>query len=314
MTTAPLELDSFDIAYFEASTGKLRKWGPETDPLAKALNVRAAFKAWDGGKLDSYLWSNGEFDFGPDDPLLFPSCSVSGLGKEATIAKGQRIIDPNATGLQFQLRSTTLSDMTLVNDCGQFDDQGHLQPHEDGGCVGFLGGPYTATIRDCNISARDWAVFLWEPSILNRLLIEDCDITTGRVGIASESSGVGQNVTVRRSRIYGDANLSKSEGATSNAKDGGVFGVVHRGGLLSLSDTEIKIIGGTNVPRACAITDHGGGNDGISSDTQIELYNHRSLVMPKGAKSWYDLDIADQSLQVKLMIDRRFDYTLRRNF
>ncbi len=297
-----------DIIYYRANGDIIASSTDNSDPSERAESVRTVFALWGGDTTDYYVAKAALFEFGNVDPLVFPSCRVAGAGKLLTTWRGQMMIDPNTTGLNFQLQDTTVEDIAFINDC--WDD------NEDGGCIGFLGeqATHTAIIRRCSLWCRDWTIFTWENSAPNILTIDDCDITTGRVGIGSENSGNGQHVIVTNCNIIGDASLSASIGETSNSTDGGVFGIVHRGGLLEVSDTTFTITGGSNVPRAASITDHGGGNSGIASGTQIVMSNITCVTTANGATRSYDLDIADADLQQQMIASAGFDFTLSRNF
>jgi hypothetical protein len=291
-TPAPATSLPFSVAQFDAAivrdTGWIRYMGSDRTPFAKALAVRQAFAAAKPGDL--ILIGAGQFDFGNATNLLFPDqCTVRGLGREITFLLSEVISD--TAGTSFALQNTIVEDLSLKNDCWYFA--------EDGRCVGFdsngpTGAGFTATIRRCNCWSRDWTIYNWRPH--NKLLVDDCDVTTGRVGVACEDSGDGQDVEVRRSRIYGDASLSQSRGETSNEANGGVFGFIARGGPLKIIDCEVQIKGKASAypsytPRACAITDQGGGGDQPAGNTIISVWNLRSKVDPNGADPARCLDV-----------------------
>jgi len=265
--------------------------GPQTfcklaseEPTAIANQLRGFLAHCQSGDNIELGWHMA--DFGKDANLTLPPVnSIVGQGQGKTIWKSWVISDSLGTSFCLQ-NGLTVEGMSFINDQWFVDDQGHNI--EDGRCIGFDSGDnQSAVIRNCSVWCRDWSIYSWQATH-TKLLIDNCDVYTGRVGVACENSGDGQDVTILRSRIYGDASLSWSRGETSNQSNGGVFGVICRGGTTRIIDSEINIKGKQSAypsytPRACAITDQGGGGDAPAGTTQIAVWNLRSHVDPNGA-------------------------------
>jgi hypothetical protein len=283
-------------------------WMPaDESALVKAQMVQAAFKFAEAG--DVVTIEPGIYDFGRGGPYLLPPCLVRGSGPGVTILQSQKLIDGEtatpttaaiAVGPSFALQDgTVLEDMSLITTPWNI--------YEDGGCVGFL--PTTsnahAIVRRCQIQANDWAVYNWSPG--NTLLLADSTVTSGRVCIAAEDSGDGQNFYIVRCKLIGDASLSSSIGATSNQTNGGVFGVVARGGKVQLIDCDISLKGETPTwpsftPRVCGVTDVGGDNASPAGVDEIMLWNLRCNIDPNGCDptQCFDLDLKYPYVQAQL--------------
>lgn len=306
--------------------------GSTVNPQTKAAAVLNCFSYAQPGDL--IIIGKGVFDFGlgtigktyPPDPnphnqqhailegaahiLLPDNVTIRGMGISQTVFMGDTVSDDQGTN--FALRNTTLEDMTLINDAAD--------PIQDGRCVGFdngtsfdsLPGPFNATLRRCKLWCRDWTIYSWATAVINTLLIEDCEIWTGRVGVACESSGLGQNVTINRSKFYGDASLSLSTGATSDQTTGGLFGVIARGGPIKITDCEMNLIGHAGqtyygpsndsfTPRVCGVTDHGGAGSGPGT-TAISIYNLRCQITANGSdpSQCFDLGLDTVATQTAL--------------
>lgn len=291
------ELPGFDAILYHGST-QIRFVAPHADssPKARAASVLAAF-ARVTDSTDVVEIGTGKFDFGNQPPVMLPKCKTKGQGKANTLWFSQKQIDvyhADATHVVAGGPAWCFQDGSIVEEISFTDDC--FNPGEDGGCIGFLSDTTNAhaVIRRCACQCRDWTVYNWSPN--NRLVIEDCDLTTGRVAIAAEDSGDGQEIDVVRSRIYGDASLSKSIGATSNKLTGGVFAAVCRGGRMSLVDCEVNLRGKASAspsftPRVAAVTDKGGGNSAPAGNTRIVVYNLRSSIDPNGADPAQCLDL-----------------------
>ena len=274
--------------------------------LVRVEMVQAAFEFAQAG--DVVTIGPGVYDFGRGGPYLLPPCLVRGSGSGVTIFQSEKLIDGEAAtpttaaiamGPSFALQDgTDLEDMSLTTTPWNI--------YEDGGCVGFL--PTTsnahAIVRRCQIQANDWAVYNWSPG--NTLVLADSTVTSGRVCIAAENSGDGQNFYLVRCKLIGDASLSSSIGATSNQANGGVFGVVARGGNIRLFDCEIDLKGETPTspsftPRVCGITDLGGGNADPARVDAIQVWNLRCSIDPNGSDParCFDLDLHYSTTQAQ---------------
>jgi hypothetical protein len=239
----------------------------------------------------------GTFDFGPNAAghvILPDHVTIRGMGREKTILTSSIISD--TLGCSFALQNTVVEDLTLKNDCWYFAEDGRCVGF-DNGAFGLPPGPFNATIRRCNLWCRDWTCYCWSEG--NVLTLEDCDITTGRVGVAAENSGNGQDVTLRRCRIFGDASLSNSRGETSNQTNGGCFGVIARSGPVRLYDCEMNLKGRSQAdqdansswtPRICGVVDRGGGGD-AAGRAAIEIMGLKIAINPNGATTFYDLQL-----------------------
>jgi hypothetical protein len=289
-------------------------------PLNKMQQVRTALAVAKPG--DMICLGDGKFavtDHGMLDrgPIVIPpGVHLRGMGRGRTLLWSNKQIDADGATLPDGSREIPIGPAFSLSDgCtveGIDFENVCYNPYEDGGCIGFTPtiSNATATIRDCSMKAGDWTVYDWSPG--NTLTIEDSVITGGRVLLANEDSGIGSTVLVYRTQFFGDAKLSVSVGEVSNKDNGGVFGVVSRGGLTRLVDCEMTLSGSgwqypdapTNnvvsaTPRVCGITDMGGGNGPPSGTTRIEIYNLRCAIDANGsdpARCWA-LDVQTDYVQ-----------------
>ena len=145
---------------------------------------------------------------------------------------------------------------------------------EDGRCIGLTTGRIRRYCGEWRFAAANGLCGTGgDPATngINRLTVEDFSIIGGRVCVASENSGLGQFFTLRRGSIIGDSSLSKSSSgnAVSDPTTGGILGVVHRGGTLTMQDVDIAIKGQATPPRAVCFTDHGGKGDGPAGNARL---------------------------------------------
>jgi hypothetical protein len=274
--------------------------------LAKARMVERAFKFARPG--DVVTIEPGTFDFGNGGPYYLPPCLVTGSGRGVTILKSEKLIDADGvTPGQSEGVSFALQDRTTLEDCSLITTP--FNSSQDGGCVGFVSTTTNAhaTVENCDIQANDWAVYNWSPG--NSLMLADSTITSGRVCIAAEDSGAGQNFDIVRCKLIGDASLSSSTGDTSDQTTGGVFGVVARGGLVQLTDCDISLKGRASTgpawtPRTCGVTDLGGANDNPAGVDQIVLSNVKCTIDPNGCdpSQCFDLDLKYSYVQAQLQV------------
>jgi hypothetical protein len=272
--------------------------------VVKAQMVQAAFNFAKAG--DVVTIEPGTFDFGQGGPYDLPPCLVKGSGRGVTILKSEKIIDADGvTPGQSEGVSFALQQGTILEDCTLITTPSNLG--QDGGCVGFLSTTTYAhaIVQRCEIQANDWAVYNWSPG--NTLLLIDSTVTSGRVCIAAENSGDGQQFYIVRCKLIGDASLSSSIGATSDQSDGGVFGVVARGGKVQLTDCEISLKGRASTgpswtPRTCGVTDVGGDNADPAGVDEIVLWNLRCNIDPNGCDPMqcFDLDLKYPYVQAQL--------------
>jgi hypothetical protein len=272
----------------------------------RAQYVQAAFQFAEAG--DVVTIGPGTFDFGRGGPYFLPPCLVQGSGRGATILESEKMIDPDGvTPGQSEGVSFALQDGTILEDCTLITTP--FNTTQDGGCVGFVTATTNAhaIVARCDIQANDWAVYNWSPG--NSLILEDSTVTSGRVCIAAEDSGAGQNFLIVRCQLIGDASLSSSEGDTSNQTTGGVFGVVARGGKVQLVDCDISLTGRASIgpaftPRTCGVIDVGGANDAPASVDQIVLWNLTCHVDPNGCDpaQCFDLDLKYAYVQAQLRV------------
>jgi hypothetical protein len=292
--------------------------------LRKALQYPAMFPG------DHYLVQMGYGTFSVTDhgiqdhgPIIIPAnVTLRGMGRGQTTLWSNKQIDkdsstPGSANYDIAFGPTVcLSDGCVVEDLSVVAEC--YNKWEDNGAIGFneQANGWSATLRNCSFKSGDWTIYNWSPG--NTLRIDDCDIYGGRVLVAAEDSGVGQTFLADRCRFFGDAKLSVSDGETSNKKDGGVYGVVARGGLVRLTDCEMQLSGSawqfpdapTNnvvsaTPRVCGVTDHGGGNDGPGSNTRIEIYNLRCSIIPNGStpERCFDVDIGADFVQKQTRVN-----------
>ena len=327
MTFTPETLDGLDALIFRG--GKVRQpfASLSDDPAQRCLALQEALQ-FVNPDTDSLFLAPGDFDWG-QTKIVLPSSSnpkrrflINGCGAGITRWLGSAMIDtipPGTTDysqVQWALGNTWLNGLSLLSYC--------INPQEDGTATGFnTSQPGSARISGCEIFANDWPVYSWSAG--NTLLIEDSDVTSGRTCIAAEDSGPGQDFTVRRCRLYGDASLSKSVGASSNPVIGIVCGVMARGGPMRVRDTDIFIKGGvltgpSYCPRACGISDFHAAES--AGNTLIEIWNTRCSVDPNGAdpSKCFDLELRASYTQesYKLWPDaggsEKRDGTWKKNF
>jgi len=273
--------------------------------FAKARILEVAFRFAKPG--DVLTIEPGTFDFGRGGPYYLPPCVVQGSGRGVTTLKSEKMIDADGTPGQSIGVSFALQDGTILEDCSLITTP--YATDQDGGCVGFAAtttGAF-AIVRRCDIQANDWAVYNWSAG--NSLSLVDSTITSGRVCIAAEDSGDGQQFSLLRCTLIGDASLSSSTGDTSNQMTGGVFGVVARGGKVQLIDCDISLKGRASVgpswtPRTCGITDVGGANDIPASVDEIVLENLTCHINPNGCDPTrcFDLDLKYPYVQAQLQV------------
>jgi hypothetical protein len=273
---------------------------------AKARIVQAAFKFAKPG--DVVTIEPGTFDFGITGPYLLPPCLVQGSGRGVTILKSEKIIDADGvTPGQGEGVSFALQDGTILENCTLITTPSN--PNQDSGCVGFLSTTTNAQaiVQNCDIQANDWAVYNWSPG--NSLILTYSTVTSGRVCIAAEDSGDGQDFLLVRCNLIGDASLSISTGDTSDQTTGGVFGVVARGGKVELLDCDISLKGRASTgpswsPRACGVTDVGGANAYPAGIDQILLSNLTCHIDPNGCDptQCFDLDLKYPYVQAQLQV------------
>jgi hypothetical protein len=274
--------------------------------LLRGQIVQYAFEFAKAG--DVVTIEPGTFDFGRGGPYYLPPCLVQGSGRGVTILNSEKTIDADGvTPGQSEGVSFALQEGTILEDCTLITTP--WNPYEDGGCVGFLSTTTNAHafVARCDIQANDWAVYNWSPG--NSLILEDSTVTSGRVCIAAEDSGVGQSFYIVGCKLIGDASLSSSIGATSNQANGGVFGVVARGGKVQFVDCEISLKGRASTgpswtPRTCGVTDVGGANADPAGVDQIVLWNLTCHIDPNGCDptQCFDLDLKYPYVQAQLQV------------
>jgi hypothetical protein len=272
----------------------------------KARIVQAAFNFAKPG--DVVTIEPGTFDFGNGGPYYLPPCLVQGSGRGITILKSEKTIDADGvTPGQSEGVSFALQDGTILEDCTLVTTP--WNPLQDGGCVGFLSTTTYAhaIVQNCDIQANDWAVYNWSGG--NSLLLADSTVTSGRVCIAAEDSGAGQDFYIVRCKLIGDASLSSSTGDTSDQTTGGVFGMVARGGKVQLIDCDISLKGRASTgpswtPRTCGVTDLGGANADPAGVDEIVLWNLTCHIDPNGCDptQCFDLDLKYPYVQVQLQV------------
>lgn len=145
-----------------------------------------------------------------------------------------------------------------------------LNKRQDGALIGFAApGVPSATLRSVCLKGQDWTFYHWSAAgVGSRLLVEDSKVYFARQGFSQcGNNGNQSHWIVRRTKFFGDASGSISEGATSKNdpdKGGGLFAIVFRAGLLEVEDCDfVKLTGlpapyhkAWGCPRIAAITDH----------------------------------------------------------
>jgi hypothetical protein len=211
----------------------------------------------------------GYFILGEKYPLQLPNITLCGFGSYATTVHTACRIDktdykPLGTPGILLATNNRFEDIELIGECHD--------PNEDGGLVGWNtpGKAFVEFLR-CRLNGKnrnDWLIYSWIQGP-KTLIFTQCDLFFARQGIAMcGSSDITHDVTVNDCRFYGDANGSKSMGASSlnDIDKGGVLaGIVLRGGSLTVNGAEFWLVGLTapydptgkwGCPRMAAITDH----------------------------------------------------------
>jgi hypothetical protein len=283
-------------------------------PTVRAATVLFAFAEAKPG--DHFIVGEGDFDFGTNGDQSIPlplGCSLTGypstrfLASVHTDAAGKWSASKghNHEGPAFLLQDNVIESIEFVEDI--YARPLKDQQDEDGICVGFettesLNPAKYALLRGCTIRSNDWAVYNWNNNG-NYVTLTNCDIHSGRHCVSAAGSGGSRSqfFDLWRCRLFGDASLSDSVGATSSQTDGGVFGVVARGGSVRLLDCEMDLkgaaVGGSPVvPRVVGVTDTYGTPN---SETLITVVGLRCRVTPNGADptQCFDFDVRDPKIK-----------------
>lgn len=264
-------------------------------PLAALQYAFAFAKAGDLVRL-----TNETYECGPTK-LIAPPCPVIGEGPGSTVIHGTWQIDNfdgSGAGCGVGLQDgSILKGLSVIDDCAN--------PAEDGTAVGFNSNAppnCSAKLIDCCFSTNDWAVYNWTPG--STLVVKNCKIRSGRMGIAGENSGLGQNFAVDDCDIDLDATKSQSQGATSNVNAGGAYGILFRGGTLKVDNTRIHCLGAalpgpSFAPWTCAISDyHAAG----PANCTIELRNVACDVSGGDPAKCFDLRITNPLTQKTMKV------------
>lgn len=166
-----------------------------------------------------------------------------------------------------------LGERNFVSHCSLINTP--AEANEDGALVGWTldsKDEVYAHFYKVDLFGQDWTFYTWGEAFNHRTLVfEDGNVHFARQGISQLASGATKcRYEIRRTKFFGNANYSKSIGATSNMKnppdfaDGGVLGgIVFRAGTLEFEDLEFHLVGQQEsytarfgCPRMTAITDH----------------------------------------------------------
>lgn len=265
-------------------------------PLVALQSAIAFYKPGDIIRLTNETYECGA------TKLVAPPGPIIGEGPGLTIIHGTWQIDQfdgSGAGCGIGLQNgSILKGLSVVDDCAN--------PQEDGTAVGFSSNAApnsAAKLIDCFFSTNDWAVYNWTPG--SKLLVKQCEIRSGRMGIAGENSGAGQDFIVDDCDIYIDATKSQSVGATSNINAGGCYGILFRGGSLKVSNTRIHCLGAilpgpSYAPWTCAISDYHAAEP--SGSTVIELRSVTCDVQGGDPTKRFDLRLTQPTTRAALKV------------
>lgn len=265
-------------------------FGAVCTPVQRAAAVRASLASAKPGNTVNV--PAGIYDFS-DAVLLFPDgVAVKGDPRGGTLFQSSQIFLAKQA-CAFDLgNNSVVTDLTLESTC---------QPNQQSCVVGFgidSEKPKKATLQRCKLVGRSWAWYSWTAPDGHYGVLEDCDITSGRVGVAGgRSSGANaQYIDLVRCRFFGDQSLSTQGGAVSHPVWGGTFGALMRGGRMRVTDCSFDLKGSDKLPRCVAITDS--LDESTSSSVVIEVNGIRTKLAGNGAKEVFDVDVRKAVLKI----------------
>lgn len=265
-------------------------FGAVCTPKQRAAAVRASLASAKPGNTVNV--PAGTYDFS-DAVLLFPDgVTVSGDPKGGTLFQSSQIFLAKQA-CAFDLGNNSIvTDLTLESTC---------QPNQQSCVVGFgidSEKPKRATMKRCKLLGRSWAWYSWTAPDGHYGILEDCDITSGRVGVAGgrSSGAAAQYIDLTRCRFFGDQSLSTQGGAVSSPVWGGTVAALMRGGRMKITDCSFDMKGSDKLPRCVAITDS--LDESTSSSVVIEVNGIRTKMAGNGAKEVFDVDVRKAVLKV----------------
>ena len=303
---------------------KYKIYGRAANDIERGDLMRQAIKEMKAG--DTLMLGDGRFDCDAKTRGIVRfanNVTVVGQGADKTHLFSNSWSDDQ--GAAYQVRNGTFSDLTFENQSWQLNEDGRTIEMYDGfkmtpDNLHYLyenghkvveeanPGPFTATFDGVKFIGNAWVVYDWSGRG-NTWIIRDCAIVGGRQGVSMMSGGGNyQNAYILRTTFDIDTMRSQDIGWTSNALVGGAYGVVARGGHITVEDCEFHIKGGQTpnrysyAPRAVGIYD---GNDfgSTSSEwTYLELINNRWFINGNGSPDTYDIFMTNHGTKDKLRV------------
>lgn len=200
----------------------------DIDLIRPAIN--ATFQNNKTNQSSLIFSGNGEYDFGDTLTLLFPPCDViTPIEEPHTKFITHCKIDPiyDGAGNMLKNKSTagfTLSSYNFFNNC--YFGGNCSNPNEDGGLLGWgpdmNDQPGRVMFTHCNIDASqgmDWGIYSWSNADRS-VSIFGGTYRYCRLLVAMAASGgrANQTINIQDSILMGNANGSRSIGATSEQR------------------------------------------------------------------------------------------------
>lgn len=195
----------------------------------------------------------------------------------------QRDLKPGSPAIVLGEGKIKIHDITLTNDC--------YNAEEDGALIGWP-SPANAEVafERVTFNCHDWGIYDWQSYRKKVITFEDCEIRHARMGLCLMAGWGEYHVSMKRVHFYGDANLSKSYGASSGRDPvtGGLLGNVVRGhGTWLLEDCTAEMVGlrepynsAWGCPRIAPFTNH--YNTTSNPALKVTIKNSRVLSIDPG--------------------------------
>lgn len=308
-----------------------RNYGPVANDLERGDLLRQAVSEMASG--DTLLLGEGRFDLDckTRGNLRFPdNIAVVGQGMDETHLFSNCWSDDQ--GSAFEVRNGTFSDLAFENQSWDIFEDGRTIQMYDGLArtpdnlhylldtnnqkirVEANPGPFTATFDRVKLIGNAWVVYEWSTRG-HSWIIRDSVIVSGRQGISMMAGGGNfQNATILRTIFDIDTMRSQDIGWTSKGQPpvGGGYGVVARGGHVTVEDSEFHMkCGGSPhpasyVPRCVGIFDGNDFSSNSSSLNWITLLNNRWFIdgdfYGSGSPDTYDIFMTNEGAKEKLQL------------
>lgn len=285
------------------------------DSVTAGLQIRDSFDLIRRSILETdTIVPEGDADFGFLYDIALPACTYNGqntrwythtmidgvsIGPEGDLTETKGAA---TCGFHLSEGDTVFNDFLFGGDC--------QNPTEDGGLLGWdeaMAEDASVVFNNCDIDASqgfDWGVYSWENAD-RRVTINGGTSRFCRFLVAMAGSGTGgQHITMNDVRLFGDANGSRSLGASSlqGGGDPDAYAVLtpalNRGGAIALTDCISECRGLTaeysssyGCPRICALGTNKYYSTASGEGTQIDIVRCRSTIIPGTARWLSDIEI-----------------------